>query len=71
MTEEKDSDKVTRIVKDYKSSSNKDLIFAMDFIQKDFSFTKERIIELTNHLDKLETLYNKVLSEYQNRTNPK
>ncbi len=69
--EEKDSDKVTRIVKDYKSSSNKDLIFAMDFIQKDFSFTKERIIELTNHLDKLETLYNKVLSEYQNRTNPK
>jgi hypothetical protein len=71
MMEEKDSDKVTRIVKDYKSSSNKDLIFAMDFIQKDFSFTKERIIELTNHLDKLETLYNKVLSEYQNRTNPK
>lgn len=69
--EEKDSDKVTRIVKDYKSSSNKDLVFAMDFIQKDFNFTKERIIELTNHLDKLETLYNKVLNEYQSRTNTK
>ena len=69
--EEKDSDKVTRIVKDYKSSSNKDLVFAMDFIQKDFNFTKERIIELTNHLDKLETLYNKVLNEYQSRTKVK
>lgn len=69
--EEKDSDKVTRIVKDYKSSSNKDLTFAMDFIQKDFNFTKERIIELTNHLDKLETLYNKVLNEYQSRTKTK
>ena len=71
MMEEKDSDKVTRIVKDYKSSSNKDLTFAMDFIQKDFNFTKERIIELTNHLDKLETLYNKVLNEYQSRTKTK
>ena len=69
--EEKDSDKVTRIIKDYKSSSNKDLVFAMDFIQKDFNFTKERIIELTNHLDKLETLYNKVLNEYQSRTKVK
>jgi len=69
--EEKDSEKVTRIVKDYKSSSNKDLTFAMDFIQKDFNFTKERIIELTNHLDKLETLYNKVLGEYQSRTKTK
>lgn len=69
--EEKDSDKVTRIVNDYKSSSNKDLVFAMDFIQKDFNFTKERIIELTNHLDKLETLYNKVLNEYQSRTKVK
>jgi hypothetical protein len=71
MIEEKDSEKVTRIVKDYKSSSNKDLTFAMDFIQKDFNFTKERIIELTNHLDKLETLYNKVLNEYQSRTKTK
>jgi hypothetical protein len=43
----------------------------MDFIQKDFNFTKERIIELTNHLDKLEILYNKLLTEYQNRTKTK
>jgi hypothetical protein len=67
----KDSEKVIQIAKDYKSSSNKDLIFAMDFIQKDFNFTKERIIELTEHLDKLEVLYNKILGEYQNRTKTK
>ena len=40
-------------------------------IQKDFNFTKERIIELTEHLDKLEVLYNKILGEYQNRTKTK
>jgi hypothetical protein len=46
-------------------------MFAMDFIQEDFNFTKEKIIELTNHLDKLEVVYNKVLQEYQNRTKSK
>jgi hypothetical protein len=71
MIEIEDSEKTSRIIKDYKSSSNKNLIFAMDFIQKDFNFTKERIIELTNHLDKLEVLYNKLLSEYQSRTKTK
>ena len=71
MIEIEDSEKTSRIIKDYKSSSNKDLIFAMDFIQKDFNFTKERIIELTNHLDKLEVLYNKLLSEHQDRTKTK
>jgi hypothetical protein len=69
--EQKDSEKVTNIIKDYKSVSNKDLMFAMDFIQEDFNFTKEKIIELTNHLDKLEVVYNKILQEYQNRTKSK
>ena len=69
--EQKDSEKVTNIIKDYKSVSNNDLMFAMDFIQEDFNFTKEKIIELTNHLDKLEVVYNKVLQEYQNRTKSK
>lgn len=67
----KDSEKVTRIIKEYKSSSNKDLTFAMDFIQEDFKFTKERLMDLTNHLDKLEIVYNKILSEYQERTKTK
>lgn len=71
MSEMKDSEKVVKILNEYKNSSNKDLKLAMDFIQKDFNFTKERIIELTNHLDKLESLYNKLLSEHQKRANIK
>ena len=64
-----ESNKVVEIIKDYKSRSNKDLTLAMDFIQKDFELTKESIIKLTNHLDKLESSYNTILKEYQSRTN--
>lgn len=64
-----ESNKVIEIIKDYKSRPNKDLTMAMDFIQKDFELTKESIIKLTNHLDKLENSYNTLLKEYQSRTN--
>jgi hypothetical protein len=64
-----ESNKIVEIIKDYKSRSNKDLTLAMDFIQKDFELTKESIIKLTNHLDKLESSYNTILKEYQSRTN--
>lgn len=62
-----ESVKIVEIVKDYKSKSNKDLTLAMDFIQKDFELTKETLIKLTNHLDKLENTYNILLKEYQSR----
>lgn len=68
MTKKEQAEKTLKIVKDYKSHSNKDLQFAMDFIQEDFNFTKEQIIKLTEHLDKLELTYNTVLKEYKNRT---
>ena len=64
-------EKVKEIIKDFKTRSNKDLTFAMDFIQEDFTFTKEKLIELTHHLDKLESAYDKLLKEYQNRTKTK
>ena len=64
-----ESDKAKEIIKDYKNSSNKDLIFVMDYIQKDFNFTKEMVIKGTEHLDKLEITYNTILKEYKKRTN--
>ena len=64
-----ESNKIVEIIKDYKTRPNKDLTLAMDFIQKDFEVTKESIIKLTNHLDKLESSYNTILKEYQSRTN--
>lgn len=68
MDKKEQAEKTLKIIKDYKSHSNKDLQFAMDFIQEDFNFTKEQIIKLTEHLDKLELTYNTVLKEYKNRT---
>jgi hypothetical protein len=54
MDKKESAEKVLKIVKDYKSHSNKDLIFALDFISEDFENTKETLIKLTTHLDKLE-----------------
>lgn len=68
MVKQEQTEKVINIIKDYKSSSNKDLIFAMDFIQQDFKLTKESLVNLTHHLDKLEITYNLILKEYENRT---
>jgi len=67
MTKKEQAEKTLRIVKDFKSHSNKDLQFAMDFIQEDFNFTKEQILKLTEHLDKLELTYNTILKEYKTR----
>lgn len=63
----KDSSKALDIINDYKNKSNKDLIFVMDFIKKDFDLTKESILKLTNHLDKLEKTYDMILKEYNDR----
>jgi hypothetical protein len=62
------AEKVVQIIKEYKSLPNKDLIYALDFLKEDFDRTKDNIINLTKHLDKLENSYNLILKEYQNRT---
>jgi hypothetical protein len=61
--------KSLEIIKNYKSSPNKDLIFILEKLQTDFDQTKNAIIKLTHHLDKVESTYNLVLSEYKKRTN--
>lgn len=63
--------KIKDTIINYKSSPNKDLVIAMDFLKTDFEETKEMIIKLTHHLDGLENSYNNLLSEYQNRTKTK
>ena len=61
-------DRITKILLDYKTSPNKDLIEVMDFLENDFEDTKKNIIKLTHHLDSSEIIYNKILNEYKNRT---
>ena len=62
-----ESSKIVEIIKDHKTCSNKDLKLAMDFIQEDFNITKESLIKLTHHLDKLENTYNILHKEYTDR----
>lgn len=61
--------KVQEIISDYKNKSNKDLSFALDFLNEDFEFTKQTILKLTEHLDEVEIFYNKILDEYKLRNN--
>jgi|APCry1669189000_1035189.scaffolds.fasta_scaffold01565_8 hypothetical protein len=65
------SKEILEIIKEYKSKSNVDLRKAMDYINEDFELTKKNLIQLTHHLDKLETTYNKLLSEYKTRNGTK
>lgn len=62
---------ILEIIKEYKDRSNKDLKLAMDFIQEDFNITKENILKLSSHLDKLENTYNLIHKEYSERINSK
>jgi hypothetical protein len=66
---EQDFTKAKDIIANYKNKSNNDLTFAMDIIQKDFDFTKETLIKMSEHLDKLEKSYEVLLTEYQSRKN--
>jgi hypothetical protein len=60
-------EEVLDIIKDFKNRPNKDLIKAMDLITQDFEYTKNTVINLTKHLDKLENTYNQILKEYNSR----
>lgn len=60
---------VVKIIHEHKDRPNKDLKLAMDFIREDFEQTKETVIKLTHHLDKLEQTYNVLLKEYERRNN--
>lgn len=62
-----ESGKILEIIKNYKDSSNKDLVLALEFVQKDFEYTKETIIKMSEHLDKLENTYNLLHKEYNSR----
>jgi thymidine kinase len=62
---------ILQIIKEHKDRPNKDLKLAMDFIQEDFEMTKDNLLKLSKHLDKLENTYNLLLKEYTDRVNLK
>jgi prefoldin subunit 5 len=67
MENKQKAEKVVSIIKEHKTSPNKDLLYALDFLKEDFEKTKENLISLTKHLDKVENSYNLILKEYQSR----
>lgn len=67
MTKE-EFDDIVKIQEDLQNQPNSKLIEVMDKLTSDFDATKDRIIQLTLYLDRVEELYNKTLKEYQNRT---
>jgi hypothetical protein len=62
-----DSDEILKIISERKERSNNDLELAMKFIKADFDYTKENLLKMSEHLDKLENTYNVLLKEYKSR----
>jgi len=52
-----------------KNLPNTLIIDSLDKLTEEFEVTKQTLINLTLHLDKIEELYNITLKEYQNRVN--
>lgn len=62
-------EELTTIVKEVNNRPNSDLIKAMDFLREDFDQTKETIVQLTHHMDNIETMYDIIHKEFKNRNN--
>jgi hypothetical protein len=61
------SEEILEIINERKERSNKDLEIAMKFVKEDFDQTKEALLKMSLHLDKLENTYNVLLKEYKGR----
>ena len=61
------ANEISEIIREHKTRSNKALVVALEFVKKDFELTKESLIKMTEHLDKLEVAYNTILKEYKSR----
>jgi hypothetical protein len=64
-----EQEKIFEILTNYKTVSNKELLEVLKFLDEDFYKTKDLILKLTRHLDTTEISYNKILEEFNRRTN--
>ena len=63
-----DKEKIIEITQDVENKSNKDLFLVEEELYEEFNKNRELILDLTNHLDSIETLYSKVNRELEKRT---
>lgn len=59
--------KLIEIAEDVENKSNNDLLGAANELYEEFESTKQLIVDLTRHLDGVESLYNKVNKEIKKR----
>ena len=62
-----ESKKLIEIAEDVENKSNNDLLIVANELYEEFESTKQLIIDLTRHLDGVESLYNKVNKEIKKR----
>ncbi len=63
-----DNKVLTEIYQNVKDKSNKTLFEARDFLIDEHEKTKQLIIDLTRHLDTVQTYYEEINKEIGNRT---
>lgn len=68
MSKKEEAQRILNIIQNYKSSSNKDLVNVLEFLGEDFTNTKNTVLKLVEHLDKIELTYNTIIKEYESRT---
>lgn len=63
-----DKDKIVDIVEHIKDRSNKDLFESRDILFDEFQKTKQLIIDLTRHLESVESFYETINKEIGKRS---
>jgi hypothetical protein len=62
-----DREKIIDIANNSTDKSNKDLLDAELFLYEEYEKTKTIAVELTKHMESIEELYNKIVSEIEKR----
>lgn len=63
-----DKTKLKDIINESSAFPNKDILEALYFLSEEHEKVKQELITKTHYLDEIEGYYNKVLTEYKNRT---
>jgi len=63
-----DIENILEEIKDLPNIPNNKLVNLMDKLSVEFDQTKNSLIDLSFHLDNVESLYYRILNEYEKRT---
>jgi hypothetical protein len=64
-----EKNRIIEIINDIKDKPNKDLLECEFVLFEEYEKTKEIVIELTKHMDIIEEMHSKIISEIEKRKN--